>query len=329
MHQGYGKYHDFCSLECRNIGRAYCKQCGVALPHDNKHRRDFCDNRGLCQRIYYQGVQSVSPMLLEERKRSTCKVCGTPITQPKSGVRFFCKPLCRLRYHRAEKQKQDLLQRWGGYAPETRKVLLEIEEQLQSPRVANRMADAIAREYVLRYRDDPKNIRGSYISCRCKRCGVEFRRRSWGHQSKDYCDKCLPLTKGNQGEKNINAKLTWDQATEIRTLYATEHLSHQKLAEKFGVTPSNISMIVRNMAWKPEHDPRSLEQGNISRRGSGENHAKAKLTWEQVDEIRRLHKTEHLGYRVLAKQYGVAASTIRSITDYRIWKPEHDPRRKS
>jgi len=46
----------------------------------------------------------------------------------------------------------------------------------------------------------------------------------------------------------------------------------------------------------------------------GECHQKAKLTDEQVRQLRQDHKT--LGYRKLAKKYGIGQSTARDIANY-------------
>lgn len=51
----------------------------------------------------------------------------------------------------------------------------------------------------------------------------------------------------------------------------------------------------------------------------GQTHPKAKLTDQQIAEIRTLHRPyiRGLGYRALAKRYGVGESTIRDICTYR------------
>ena len=48
----------------------------------------------------------------------------------------------------------------------------------------------------------------------------------------------------------------------------------------------------------------------------GRDHHRAKLTDEQVDEIRDLHESGEYGYARLAKKYGVHKSTIRGICRY-------------
>lgn len=51
----------------------------------------------------------------------------------------------------------------------------------------------------------------------------------------------------NRGERSHLAKLTWDDASEIRQ--SCEPTSH--LASRFGVTPANIRMIRRGKTWVP------------------------------------------------------------------------------
>ena len=52
-----------------------------------------------------------------------------------------------------------------------------------------------------------------------------------------------------RGEKNTQTKLTEKQVLEIRSLYVTKQFSHKKLGEKYGVTPSNIYMIIHRKNW--------------------------------------------------------------------------------
>jgi hypothetical protein len=51
------------------------------------------------------------------------------------------------------------------------------------------------------------------------------------------------------GERNPLAKLKDEQVKEIRFLYATGTVSQYELAERFGVTQTNISMIVNYLTW--------------------------------------------------------------------------------
>lgn len=59
----------------------------------------------------------------------------------------------------------------------------------------------------------------------------------------------------------------------------------------------------------------------ISRASSGhrcgQSHQRAKLTDEQVIEMRRRHEVDGIGYRKAAKEFGCGQSTARDILTYR------------
>src|SRR5260221_4814183 len=124
---GFGKYADFCSVECRNMGRVDCKGCGKKLPQaEHGPRRDFHNN--LCRQRYYRGA-AVSETLLEERHRTICKCgCGMPITQSKSGRKLFYNTTHSGKYHRMLRQGLNITGKWDNFAPETQKALLDVEK---------------------------------------------------------------------------------------------------------------------------------------------------------------------------------------------------------
>src|SRR6266702_5066990 len=124
--QGVGADKDFCSIPCYRAGRAFCRCCGKPLQQGR--RRIFCDD--LCgQRDRYLDT-ATSLTVLEERKRTVCKACGKPITQPKYGVKQFCSRSCTWRFHTLARRGQhlDLTQKFGSYAPQTRKIMYELED---------------------------------------------------------------------------------------------------------------------------------------------------------------------------------------------------------
>jgi len=51
------------------------------------------------------------------------------------------------------------------------------------------------------------------------------------------------------GERNGNSKLSYEQVTEIRGLYAGGGWSWRKLARQFGVSHHQIGLIVRGRSW--------------------------------------------------------------------------------
>lgn len=52
----------------------------------------------------------------------------------------------------------------------------------------------------------------------------------------------------------------------------------------------------------------------------GASHPKAKLTQEQVNRIRDLHEDERLGYRRIARMFGLHRSTVVQICSYTRWQ---------
>lgn len=54
-----------------------------------------------------------------------------------------------------------------------------------------------------------------------------------------------------RGERVNTARLTRGQVDEIRALHAAGGVTAKALGERFGVTPSNISQIVRGRTWRP------------------------------------------------------------------------------
>lgn len=75
----------------------------------------------------------------------------------------------------------------------------------------------------------------------------------------------------------------------------------------------------------PEHLLVGSKQDNANdmiergRSNHGENHPRAKLTWETVKNIRKEPK---MPYRKLALKYGVSAATICHIYNNKTWKEE-------
>lgn len=69
------------------------------------------------------------------------------------------------------------------------------------------------------------------------------------HSWKDlgtYRNRVMAL---QRGENNRNSKLTAIQIVQIRTAYGAGNVSHEKLAERFGVSKPAIGQIVRRRTW--------------------------------------------------------------------------------
>lgn len=82
----------------------------------------------------------------------------------------------------------------------------------------------------------------------------------------------------------------------------------------------------------PQHLVAGTQQENITdmvgkgrQRGAcGESNAKAKLTTQQVQEVKSLYATGNYSYAALGRLYGVAYPTIRRIVDRTGWAKESE-----
>jgi predicted XRE-type DNA-binding protein len=58
------------------------------------------------------------------------------------------------------------------------------------------------------------------------------------------------ISEAKKGEKNPSAKLTSNQAAEVKWLLKNTNMFQKEIAQKYNVDPSNISHISRNKSWK-------------------------------------------------------------------------------
>ena len=72
---------------------------------------------------------------------------------------------------------------------------------------------------------------------------------AWGSRQENRRDRVAHGT-DNHGSENGMAKLTEDDAREIRRLYAAGGVTQRELAEMFGITQTNVWYIVHRRAWK-------------------------------------------------------------------------------
>ncbi|MCX5786077.1 MAG: HNH endonuclease [Elusimicrobia bacterium] len=80
---------------------------------------------------------------------------------------------------------------------------------------------------------------------------------------------------------------------------------------------SNGSRLYPERLLRGERHPNRLHPERLSR---GSSHYNAKLTEEQVREIRRLHATGQYGYHSLAVKFGMGSTPIASIVNRKSWK---------
>jgi DNA-binding Xre family transcriptional regulator len=110
------------------------------------------------------------------------------------------------------------------------------------------------------------------------------------------------------GETHPMAKLSQQKVNEIHALYATEKYSLAQLAQQYGVTKSNISMIVNWQTWRGDNSPPPQRPG------------RCKLTADDVKQIRSLYMTGTIRQQELADRYGVTNPTISVIVNYKTWR---------
>ena len=65
---------------------------------------------------------------------------------------------------------------------------------------------------------------------------------------------------------------------------------------------------------------RDMAEKGRTRDHSGENNYRAKLTWDDVNKIRRLHKTQKINQSAIAREYGVNKTTISCICNNKTWR---------
>ncbi|MCZ2077896.1 MAG: HNH endonuclease [Bryobacterales bacterium] len=126
----------------------------------------------------------------------------------------------------------------------------------------------------------------------------------------------------NRGEAVPTSVLTDDDVREIRRLYAADRWTQQRLADHFGVKRGTISQIIRGNHWRhllSPDEPASLSDPE-RRIKHGEESPNAKLTADNVREIRDLYSTGNIPILALARRYNVSHALIRSIVKRRVWK---------
>ena len=54
-----------------------------------------------------------------------------------------------------------------------------------------------------------------------------------------------------KGETHHSSRFTWDEIQSIRSRWAAGEVSKAQIAREYGVYPSTIGNIIRNISWKP------------------------------------------------------------------------------
>ncbi len=120
-----------------------------------------------------------------------------------------------------------------------------------------------------------------------------------------------------RGEQR-GSKLTEQQVIEIRRLYSDERKTQQEIANQFGVTRENISVIIRGVNW--QHVDKTNLSENARRGKSGEANGSAKLNADSVRLIRQLYAAGGQTYESLAERFHVSFVSIRFVVIRHTWK---------
>jgi HNH endonuclease len=120
-----------------------------------------------------------------------------------------------------------------------------------------------------------------------------------------------------RGESNRSAKLTDQKVIEIYARVAAGE-SGAKLAREFEVNPSIICDITQGKTW------RHLNLKPLPNRSRGESHRSAKLTAENVREIRARHSVGESCVQI-ARDFGVSRSAVSLIVRGKNWKHAQSP----
>lgn len=118
-----------------------------------------------------------------------------------------------------------------------------------------------------------------------------------------------------RGERSGTAKITLEQANEIRTSYASRTVSQKKLAEKYGISQAAISGIVLGRKWPDASFPPAEPQSVFAPGGIA-----AKLKKDDVARIRTERISHRLSQTQLANRFGVTQSCISRILSEKRWR---------
>jgi hypothetical protein len=123
------------------------------------------------------------------------------------------------------------------------------------------------------------------------------------------------------GEKNNNVVLTEEIVKNILIELYEGNANCCQLAKKYNVVPKTINCISRGITWSKLYNQLTEEQKNKIKNNNGINLGNAKLTSEDVQEIKKLLLTTSKNN--IAKKFNVAPRTIYDIKVGRTWKHIH------
>lgn len=124
-----------------------------------------------------------------------------------------------------------------------------------------------------------------------------------------------------RGERQGMSKLKTDDVREIRRLYAKGGITQRELGQQFNVCRENIGAIIRGEHWS--HIAKEDGQGTLSvsyrRAIQGEKNHFAKLSEDQVREIRAWHASGGVTQSELASLFHVNPQSVFNIIHRKSW----------
>ena len=127
-----------------------------------------------------------------------------------------------------------------------------------------------------------------------------------------------PISLKSIGQKNYKCKLKPEQVIEIKRLLTAGNLTHQEIANRFGVSISTVGSIKRNKSWSYIVVTEEEKAKTITRnRGSKNNFSK--LDENLVLKIKAAIN-RNVAVKSIASKYGVTPSTIYEIKRGATWQ---------
>lgn len=116
-----------------------------------------------------------------------------------------------------------------------------------------------------------------------------------------------------------NRKLSVESVREIRRLCNVAGMLPGRVAELFGITDSHVRNLAYSLQWahlKTEYD----RVGQRPSRGRGADNGNAKLSEDQVREIRALVAEGLLSRAAIGRLFGIASTSVQHIATRRTWR---------
>ena len=138
----------------------------------------------------------------------------------------------------------------------------------------------------------------------------------WATRTENEADKALDGTL-LLGDQHGRAKLTWPLVREMRAK-AAQRVSYATLAAAYGISRGQVGWVIRGRSWASESAvPGGVRPDPTLR---GDRHPGAKLSREQVLEIRERYAAGGVTQAALAKEYGIGRATVGHVTSGRLWR---------